>query len=437
MKLTEFVSIAQELVKKQAEELNRGNLGLKEVEEHIVALVNQIGHELLQMVIDRIVEPTCENAIIVQKETARYRSTDTVTLKDRFGGEVVICRRRYGLKGGGSICPLDDRLGLTQCHGFTPLMTYLQAFFGACDPYAHAAERLSAATGTKVSATALEKNTEKTGENIESRPIRSIKGRMGPCDLMVVEMDGTMSPQIMQEEGLTGRDSLRKPTEYKECNVGIIEKRHQGKVIDRWTGAQYGPRSQFESYFREAGMKMGRHQAQEIVFVADGAKHNWAFCSAHLKTATQILDFFHATEHLAAFCELYGSNALLKKAKFICLKELVHEGQILTALADMRADMQRSKSPSDREAAQKEISYFETNKDRMAYDQYRAQGFPIGSGMIESGCKLVVGKRFKGNGMRWKKKDNQNTLNTRLAVVNNTLSSEFTRKADRWSMKVG
>jgi len=437
MKLIEFVSIAQELVKKQAEELNSGNLGLKEVEERIVMLVNQIGHELLQMTIDQVIEPTHENAINVQGLSARYRATDTITLQDRFGGELEISRRRYGLKGGGSIYPLDDRLGLTQCHGFTPLMTYLQAFFGACDPYAHAAERLSAATGTPVSATALENNTEKTGARIESRPIHSIKGRLGSCEVMIIGTDGTMSPQIKQEEGLTGRESLKMPTEYKECNVGIIEKWLQGELIDRWIGAQYGPRSQFESYVREAGIKMGKHQAQEIVFIADGAKHNWAFCSSHFKTATQILDFYHATEHVAAFCELYGSDEFLKKAKFLCLKELLYEGQILTALGDMRADLKLSKSDSDREAAQKEINYFETNKDRMAYDRYRKRGFPIGSGLIESACKLVVGKRFKGNGMRWKKQDNQNTLNTRLAVMNNTLSAEFMRKPDRWSLKVG
>jgi hypothetical protein len=68
------------------------------------------------------------------------------------------------------------------------------------------------------------------------------------------------------------------------------------------------------------------------------------------------------------------------------LNVLVHERQILilTTLADMRADMQRSKSPVVREATQKGISYFETNKDRIVYDQYRVQGFPIGTGMIKA-----------------------------------------------------
>jgi hypothetical protein len=64
----------------------------------------------------------------------------------------------------------------------------------------------------------------------------------------------------------------------------------------------------------------------------------------------------------------------------------------------------------------------------MKYDEYRERGYPIGSGLVEGPCKLVVGKRFKGNGMRWKKKDNEAVLDDRLAVLNNTLDGYFVPK---------
>lgn len=431
MKITKLDSLAHELVKNLCRDMNADTIGLKEVEEQIVRFTNMIGHELIQMVLNATNEPTKENAITVKQKTARYRATESVTLKDRFGGDVTIHRRRYSITGGGSVYPLDERIGITRCFAFTPLMTYLQALFGAGDPYQISATRLSAALGFGVSATAVEHNTEGTGACLERRPRRLLEGRDEACDLMHIEMDGTMSPQIKEEQGITGRASVRNPTEYKECNVGVVEKYRKGIRIDRWTGAQYGPRADFETYFGEAGPALGQHAATRTVFIADGAHHNWAFCSTHFPYATQILDFYHATEHLSKFCALYP-NAAIGKAVFITTKTLVYEGQTVAAIAELRRAVTRFVTPASREEGRKEIAYFETNQNRMEYDRYRTEGLPIGSGLIEGSCKLVVGKRFKGNGMRWKKADNENTLATRLAVINGTLESEFRPKKQSW-----
>ena len=65
------------------------------------------------------------------------------------------------------------------------------------------------------------------------------------------------------------------------------------------------------------------------------------------------------------------------------------------------------------------------NQDRMQYDFYREKKLPIGSGLIERKCKLIVNRRFKGNGMRWKKSDNESVLEVRLAVFNETLEQAF------------
>ena len=80
---------------------------------------------------------------------------------------------------------------------------------------------------------------------------------------MVVEVDGTTSPQITEQEGVTGRASLRAPTCYKECNLVVIEKHCDGKVVDRWTGGRYGPRQEFADYADQAGLRMGFLDAHE------------------------------------------------------------------------------------------------------------------------------------------------------------------------------
>ena len=81
-----------------------------------------------------------------------------------------------------------------------------------------------------------------------------------------------------------------------------------------------------------------------------------------------------------------------------------------------------------KDPAQKEINYFNNNKERMKYDQYKKLKLPIGSGLVDGSCKLVAGKRFKGNGMRWKLNDNESVLKTRLAELNGDLVDFFSPK---------
>ena len=104
------------------------------------------------------------------------------------------------------MAPLDVKLGIDGCFGFSPLMTFLICMLGADGSYARAAEQLQAALGFKVSSTAVQRTTEKTGERIPDDPEELIEEhrQSEPCSLMVVEIDGTTSPQITEQEGITG-----------------------------------------------------------------------------------------------------------------------------------------------------------------------------------------------------------------------------------------
>ena len=101
------------------------------------------------------------------------------------------------------------------------------------------------------------------------------------------------------------------------------------------------------------------------------------------------------------------------------------EGDTLQLLYELKQNLLEI---SDRDKGQKHINYFVNNQTRMAYDRYRELGYPLGSGLVEGSCKFVVGKRFKGSGMRWKRADNQATLNTRLSELNEELIDAFAPK---------
>ena len=428
----EFLPLAGILVKELSEQINMGNIGLKETEEKIVEFINQIGHLLLKDVVEGIKEPVMENHIMVDGKDAYYRNMQNLRFRNRFGEEIIQSRRAYSVKEQSKgYYPLDEKLGIDKCWKFSPLMTYLQSLFGGCEPFSPAANKLSIAIGFNMSATALQNNTELTGSRLEQHPFKVIpeNKQNEVSNVMVVEIDGTMSPQIAQKEGITGRKSLKLPTEYKECNIIAIQKYKDEKKIDEWTGALYGPRKLFDNYVHQAGLRMGQLQAEEIVFIADGAKHNWEIQLDNFPDATSILDFYHATEHLSAFCELFKNKKKGRK-QYDIWYNMLYEGEILQVMSEMKKSLEEKISNNDE--ALKHYNYFENNKNRMQYDLYREKGFPIGSGLVEGKCKLVVGKRFKGNGMRWKKADNEAVLKVRLAVLNNTLDQAFKPDPQIW-----
>ena len=149
---------------------------------------------------------------------------------------------------------------------------------------------------------------------------------------MLVEIDGTMSPQIQEIEGKTGIESLKAPTEYKEANVVVIEKYKDARLESRWLGAKYGPRNEFNDYVRKAGIRMGHLKAKEVVFIADGAPHNWKIQMNNFPYASCILDFYHAVEHLADFCDLF-TNKEQAKRNYNKWYSMLYEGEVLQVIA--------------------------------------------------------------------------------------------------------
>lgn len=435
IELQELLTNAELLVNRTVADIDRGDIGLKEAEDRIVEYVNRIGALLVDRVVQDVMDPVIENRVWVDGKQAVYKETCPMRFINRFGATVSRKRRGYSIEEQqGRWYPLDEKLGLHVCSGYSPLMSYLLSFFGSSEAFSPGAKKLSAALGVRVSATAVQRNTEAVGRNLEDRPLRIIDSQRQntPCDLMIVEIDGTTSPQIKEVEGITGRESLKQPTEYKECNVVVIEKHTavatggspRYELQDRWTGAKYGKRVFFEQYVHEAGIKMGQMKADQVIFIADGAKHNWEIQMSNFHDAIAILDVYHALEHLAGFCVLFKDDRKAKQ-QYGRWRAMMLDGDTLQLLHEMK---EQRKNLSDRDLGQKHINYFLNNVERMAYDYYRAMGFPIGSGLVEGSCKLVVGKRFKGNGMRWKLEDNIRVLKTRLAVLNEDLVRFFSPK---------
>jgi hypothetical protein len=431
MEVADILLRSQILVKELAEGLNLGQYTFEQVEERILKLLYELGQRLEQEIVQGLQEPTIENCVRVGERTAVYSGKRNLRFLNRFGAEVILPRRCYKFReGGGGWIPLDEKLGLDRCLGYSPLMSYLLSSFGGSEAFARAATLLSEAVGFSVSATAVQRNTEAVGERIPDNPHAMIAAQRGqqPCALMVVEVDGTISPQILEKQGLTGRESLKQPTDWKECNVVVVQKMQGAQEVDRWTGARYGKHQEFETYVGRAALAMGQHFAKKLVVLADGAHTNWELQRTNFPGSVGILDFYHASEHLGVFCDLLSDP---RKANLAQMRwaHMLLEGRALQVVQEMR---RRADSVADRDSAVREINYFRNNLSRMDYDSYKAQGFPIGSGLVEGSCKFVVAKRFKGSGMRWKRRDNIRVLRVRVEKLNGNLHHYFQPQPQRW-----
>jgi hypothetical protein len=155
-----------------------------------------------------------------------------------------------------------------------------------------------------------------------------------------------------------------------------------------------------------------------VVFLGDGAAWVWENARLFFPTAIQILDFYHAVEHLGALARaLFGEGDFAAAQQRAWASELKRGDAtgILAQAARLLAG-HPSLDAGRREDAQREIAYFTTHRERTRYGHFRARGFFIGSGVVEAGCKTVIGRRLKQSGMFWSEAGAEHILQLRCLI---------------------
>ncbi|PJA50386.1 MAG: hypothetical protein CO171_02020 [Syntrophobacterales bacterium CG_4_9_14_3_um_filter_49_8] len=160
----------------------------------------------------------------------------------------------------------------------------------------------------------------------------------------------------------------------------------------------------------------GLRRAGEVVILGDGAEWIWNLVSTHFPGCVQILDYYHACEHIWELAGvIYGKDtpACKRWAKDHCNR--LEEYGPRSLLRSLRR--RKGKTEEQREAIRLQLGYFEDHKERMNYPAYKAKAMMIGSGPVESACKIVVNQRLKQAGMRWTKEGADSILALRTAVL--------------------
>ena len=260
-------------------------------------------------------------------------------------------------------------------------------------------DNMLAAAAERAGAVVLARQDAAVEESLANR--RPPPAEVQP-ERLYISMDGTTAPTL---DG------------WREVKCGAVYwddplEGHQVRYVGRIENCQFTGRRLWH-----LACRYGLRQAKEVVVIGDGAPWIWNQAEQCFSRARQILDWYHASEHVWACAHgLYGEGT--KKAKRWAKK-------MLDALYDYgghallkRLWRSRNSHKSPPAALDELIGYVTPNADRMDYPIYRAEGLSIGSGPIESACKRLVGGRLKGPGMRWSVRGADAILALRITWLN-------------------
>jgi hypothetical protein len=313
--------------------------------------------------------------------------------------------------------PADVELDIENTES-SPGVRRMHALVGQAAPFDHGREQMKSLAGLEVTAKAVERTAEAIGADIAQSEQQEIQRAVQldlpmvvgePIPILYIQMDGTGVPVVRKEtEGRKGKTDGQ-PAHTREVKLGCVFTQtawdEEGYPIrdpdsTSYTGGiesaeEFGKRIYVEAW------KRGWSRAQKKVVMGDGAEWIWNLAEQHFPGTVQIVDLYHARQHLWDLVRrLYPNNQANQKAWMkVHQKCLLDKGKIEKLVAAIRSI--QPANPEVAETIRIEADYFERNAGRMRYPKFRTQHLFVGSGVIEAGCKTVIGSRLKQSGMFW------------------------------------
>lgn len=322
--------------------------------------------------------------------------------------------------------PADAALGLEGA--YTPGLARLICLEGADEStYLKAQRHLEQTGGISVSARQIQRVVQRVGgaaQQWQQRPALP-----GHCDapIMYVSADGTGVPMVPEE--LAGRRGKQADgtAKTRQVYLGCVFTQHktdeEGRPVRDWDSTTYVSSFQaideFGPCLRQEAIRRGMGSVGKVVLLIDGAQGLENMGKLNFKDSIQIVDFFHAMEHAGRVLEaLIGkSHPDYKKRQRRWAKRLLRDKVEALIKETRRECAGQPQAPAVEDA----LGYFVRNVSRMQYGTFRQAGYFIGSGVVEAGCKTVIGGRCKQSGMFWSKSGAENILALRCIHASRTL----------------
>lgn len=414
--------ILDELEAAYAQELSLTGDDLGTLEAAVEAKMRQLGQGLLQRLVQR--QPNgYQGSSLACKcgGSQRFVSHRSRQVHSIFGW-IKISRAYYHCP----ICqssqvPYDQASGLGAEHLSCGLARYC-GMLAVDDSFEETSRKVEEILGQKVSANTIERLTHQVGAVILREEDQALtdfqekrflpEGQANPPRLYIAA-DGTT---VHETDG------------WHEVKIGVIywENARQERVncyVGRFDNSQI-----FGWHLWLAACRCGMRQAQEVVFLGDGAAWIRNERRKHFGRATFIIDWYHASEHIWDSGKVLFGEGAEATEKWVTKRESwLWEGRTQKLLNDLQKQYRQHRG-KNREALMKLHKYIHDNQQEMRYDVFRAQGYDIGSGAVEGACKHVVGKRLKQSGMIWTRQGSSAILALRITWLNRRWDQLWSKK---------
>ena len=407
------------------ERLLDGTAATEQAESAIHAAVGRIGSAALQTVMQAWVDradaqrPTSPGMSRQGRRPIWVRS---------LWGEFQILRAYYTRTDGGpGTAPADRLLGLWS--SYTPGLARTLCRLSAQIAFAPAAELLRDMTHASVNARQFHRFTAQAA--VAARAwVRALKPPDKPPETLYVSFDGTGVP--MRREHLQGRKGRNGNGRAKtrEMRLGCVFTQTtadpKGNAVrdpgsTTYLAALLSSRP-FGRMIRAEAVRRGLRRAKRVVVITDGAGWCGTAAAMNFPGHLHILDFYHAAEHLGGLAQAVFGEGRQANVHFRLWRRRLLRGKAAAVIEQARGMLAQAQDPV---AVQHETAYLERNLKRMQYDQYRQQGLFIGSGVVEAGCKTVVGQRAKQSGMFWGVTGVQDVLQLRCLLLSRRMDTFF------------
>jgi len=310
--------------------------------------------------------------------------------------------------------PCDVQLEVEN-QDLSPGVRRMLALVGSEAPFDHGRQQMKLLAGLTVTTKAVERTAEALGEDIRAREQEQIQQAMQldlplivgePIPILYVQMDGTGVPVTQTERTVSKVED--RPARTREVKLGCVFTQttydQEGFAVrdphsTTYTGAIETAEPFGQRLYAEA-QNRGWNRARKKVIMGDGAEWIWNLADLHFPGALQIVDLFHARQHLWEMARLLHPGDDARQKQWILRHQpKLDEGKIEKLVGYLRS--LQAPSPELTETLRKTADYFARNAARMRYPHFRRQHLFVGSGVIEAGCKTVIGSRLKQSGMFW------------------------------------
>jgi hypothetical protein len=339
-------------------------------------------------------------------------------------GEVKLNRAYYlGPKGGRY--PMDELVGLHD--QYTPAVAQLMCWSGAMDPsFEQASETLKRFAELNIPGRQVQRVIGQFASQASKwKERRAYSEPRNPVKVLNIQADMTGIPMRSEElvdiKGKQPDGSAR----TRQIKIGCVftqsidsKGQPQRDPSSSVYVSTFGEVSDLSGLLHSEAIKAGYATAEKTVFLGDGAEWIWRMVEDRFKGAVQIVDFYHACEHLSTLCQSLAKKPDQSEQLFKAWRRrLKNNGlpRIMREACQLAGKLGRSK----RKNVAEQLLYFSKNASRMTYRTFIRKGYFIGSGAVEGACRHIVCQRAKLSGMRWLRTGAASVITFRCLIKSN------------------